>query len=206
MADLLLPDVSEFQSGADIAGIRRQTDAIAVRVAYGTRLDKCMPARRDVIRGQDFTVVLWYLFLRASQDVTAQVQTVINCLGNLRPGESVVIDYERDSGLFGRTPTVGQRDQAASLFEARYGRPTVIYMSASTALGNGTTRPTWIAAYQRNEPAVVHMLWQYTDKGGPWPGCGNCDTSIYRGSAQQLHMSLWRTVLDCNWLVGVLRT
>src|SRR5664279_5539457 len=121
MTDTYLPDVSEFQPHADIAAIRLQTGAIAARVSYGTRLDKMMPARVTDIRAQGFVVVLYYLFLRATQPVQDQVSTVVGVLGDLRPGESIVIDYESDNGSI---PTITQRDQAAELFEQRYNRPT----------------------------------------------------------------------------------
>lgn len=177
------PDLSEFQSNADIAGIRKQTDVIAVRVSYGTRLDKCMPARLDEVRGQNFVCALFYLFLRASQDVTAQVNTVSGLLGDLRNGESIVIDYEADAGSM---PSVAQRDEAASLFEQIYHKPTLLYMSSSMAVQHPTTRPLWVAAYGKYEPSVSHVIWQHTDAGGPWAGCGLCDSNVYSGNAAEL--------------------
>jgi len=48
--DTFFPDISEHQPNADIAGIRKQTDAIGVRASYGTRLDLMMPARLNAVR------------------------------------------------------------------------------------------------------------------------------------------------------------
>jgi len=196
MTDTYLPDVSEFQPHADIAAIRLQTGAIAARVSYGTRLDKMMPARVMDIRAQGFVVVLYYLFLRATQPIQDQVNAVIGCLSDLHPGESIVIDYESDNGSI---PSVAQRDQAAELFEQRYNRPTVVYENASTAQSAPTSRPVWVAAYGvKTEPAIPHLFWQYTDgqftSAGHapinWSGCGFCDSSVFHGSASELAAAL----------------
>src|SRR5664279_6148689 len=161
MVDTLFPDVSELQPHADVSAIRRQTDVIAARVSYGTRLDKMMPARVSDIRAQGFVVVLYYLFLRATQPIQDQVDAVIGVLGDLHPGESIVIDYESDNGSI---PSVAQRDQAAELFEQRYNRPTVVYENASTAQSAPTSRPVWVAAHGvKTEPATPYLFWQFTD-------------------------------------------
>jgi hypothetical protein len=193
--DTTWPDLSEHQEKADIAGLRKQTEAVAFRVSYGTTLDNQMPFRLNEIRDQGFVVVLAYLFLRSNEDVGAQVNAVTNCLGDLRPGESVVIDFEKD----GTMPTVAQRDEAAGLFEARYHRPTVIYDSASVDTADPTARPVWVASYGcSSEPQAPHVFWQYsngtvTSAGLPmpeWAGCGRSDTNIFHGTAAQLALAL----------------
>ena len=145
-----------------------------------------MPKRRDEIREQNFVVALYYLFLRANQPTNAQCQTVIACLGDLRDGETVVIDYEKDRTL----PPIVQRDAAAAIFEARYHRGTLIYENLATIITNPTHRKVWLAKYGGPEPKTPHLLWQYTDRGGPWAGAGYCDTSVYHGTATQLRNEL----------------
>lgn len=191
MTDTLFPDISEFQPNADLHSLRAQTGAVGVRVNYGTTLDKTMPARRDAVRAAGFDAVLWYVFLRPTQDIAAQVSATINCLGDLKHGELVFVDWEKD--LNGSVPSTSQRDQALELLDARYGVKAGLYASASM-MPAGIGRPTWVAAYATSEPRVTHNVWQYTDgqytSGGyspvNWPGAGKCDTSVFHGSSTDL--------------------
>lgn len=185
--DTYFPDLSQYQPKADIAGIRKQTDAIAARASYGATLDVTMPGRLSLIRQQGFVVSLFYLFLRARQDLQAQVNIVTRLLGSLEAGESVVIDFENDGASM---PTVALRDQAADMFELAFQRPTVIYMNASTAKAMPTTRPLWVASYSNVEPDTGHVIWQKTDAGGPWVGCGLCDTNVAHMPAAELAAAL----------------
>jgi hypothetical protein len=59
--DTQWPDISRYHANADIAGIRRETDAIEAQVSYGTHLDPTMPARRDGIRGRGFMLAIFWV-------------------------------------------------------------------------------------------------------------------------------------------------
>jgi GH25 family lysozyme M1 (1,4-beta-N-acetylmuramidase) len=201
MGNLTYADVSEHQPNADFVGIRKQSDVIAARTAYGTRLDLTMPSRRDKIRAAQFQVVIWYMFLRASQDARKQAEATIAMIGDLLPNEFFCVDYESDSSHLLRTsgaeasfdlatasssmPTVDQRNLAAQTFEDHAKRKTLIYMNASTAgIYPDPSRPLWAAAYQKSEPSIKHVAWQHTNAGGPWAGCGHCDTSTFHGTSE----------------------
>jgi hypothetical protein len=190
--DTIFPDVSEFQPHVDFKALRAATAAVAVRVLYGTRLDKNMPKRRDDVRAAGFTAVIWYTFLRASQTPKEQADALIAVLGDLRPGEAVCIDWETDGG---RIPSPAARDAACSLLEQRYNQRTLIYTGAALASGGSVQgRPLWIASYGTLEPGQSHVIWQYTNgtytsgkyKPVSWPSIGVCDTNVYHGSAEQL--------------------
>lgn len=193
LMDLFIPDISEWQVGADTAKYRASGgNAIIARVCYGTRNDTTMVARRDALRAEGFPVIGWYLFLRASQTVMEQVlafQAVIPSLGQY---EFVVLDWEDDRGT---RPDVGMRDATLAELDVRYGRTTWGYgYSGELQAYPFHGRPTWVAGYGIGEPALTHLLWQYTDgrytSGGyrpiNFPGLGKIDASVFHGSLDQL--------------------
>lgn len=171
------------------------------RTAYGTRPDLTMPARRDKIRAAGFEAVIYYMFLRANQPADAQAEATIAMLGDLLPNEFLCVDYESEAAHLRRIsggkarlrcrvassvmPSVTQRNLAAATFEEHANRKSLIYMNASTAAAHPDNfRGLIVAAYQSHEPTLKHLAWQKTDAGGPWAGCGNCDTSVFHGTPE----------------------
>jgi GH25 family lysozyme M1 (1,4-beta-N-acetylmuramidase) len=192
MTDTIFPDISEHQAKADLAQVRQVTEGIGVRVCYGQRLDLCMPFRRDEVHRNRFKAVLWYLFLRAHQDVAAQVATFTHCIPSLAYGEAAMVDYESDPYDNNAWPTEAQRDQAQRLLDAHYGRRAGTYASGLVAIPQDRVR--WIADYEVAKPHTTYDIWQYTDgyytsgRYAPvdWPTIGKRDTNVFHGTADQL--------------------
>jgi GH25 family lysozyme M1 (1,4-beta-N-acetylmuramidase) len=195
LMDVFIPDISEWQVGADTAKYRASGgQAIIARVCYGTRNDAAMVARRDALRAEGFPVIGWYLFLRASEPVMDQVlafQAVIPQLGRY---EFVVVDWESD-GSNGPRASVAMRDAVLNELDVRYGRSTWGYGYAGELQAYPFSgRPTWVAGYGIPEPSLTHVLWQFTDgryTSGPYkpvtfPGIGAVDASVFHGTIDQL--------------------
>lgn len=195
MTDTFFPDLSEFQPNADFAGIRKLTDAVSVRLAYGARSDRTMPARISAVRAQHFDAVVWYIFLRpgTSVPVTMQFQAVRSLLPLLDRGECIAVDWEADTDK--QVPTTTDRDALLTMLNNYYGVNDLLYGSASSLATYSGASPLWVASYGvSTEPRVRHAFWQYTDgkysSAGyapmNWPGAGKCDTSVFHGTSQEL--------------------
>lgn len=192
--DLFIPDISEWQVGANTAAWRKAGgQAVIARVCYGTRNDAAMVARRNSLRAEGFEVVGWYLFLRTAHSIMDQINAFRVVIPTLQPYEFVVVDWEND--LDGTRPDVRMRDAVLNELDTLYGRTTWGYGYAGELQAYPfSARPTWVAAYGLPEPALTHVLWQYTSgrhTSGPYkpynfPGIGKVDASVFHGSIDQL--------------------
>lgn len=193
MTDLIFADLSNFQATVDFAQLRGYSAAVGEEISWGTAVT--IPSGRiAAIRAEAFTCVLWYMGLRSDQDIASQVNTFTATLGSLNAGETVVIDWEES---FGSTPSVSQREQAASLLAAYYKcDPAMIGTYGPASLLKASPPPSWVwaASYETTEPQIPHAIWQFTDgfyTSPPYspvnfPGVGACDASVYHGTAEQL--------------------
>jgi GH25 family lysozyme M1 (1,4-beta-N-acetylmuramidase) len=197
---LLLPDVSEFQPGTDMRGIKAANGGAAIiRACYGTSHPDAVFAKlRAAASGFQFLGI--YMYLTAFQDAATQAHTFVRLLGTLRQHEIPILDLEEGSG--------NQAGRAAAWFEVvdeAFGltclplnKRSWLYSGEAFAQSSGlgpvfaSARHTWVAAYRNTEPTIGHTLWQSTNgrvgahAGTNWPGCGPCDTNVYHNTLAQL--------------------
>jgi Glycosyl hydrolases family 25 len=188
----LLPDLSEFQPDADMAGIAKQNGGAAIiRACYGgAHPDKVFAKFRKAAAGYRFLGL--YQYLVAGQDVIAQARAFCSIAGHLAAYEVPIVDVEEGAG--------SQYQRAIDWcghVDRQLGKRSWVYSGVAFAEAHGlasifaSSRHTWVAAYSQAEPSLAHTLWQCTDgKTGShitsWPGAGKCDTSLYHGSLAQL--------------------
>jgi len=198
---LLLPDLSEFQSSADLAGIKKLNGgAVILRAAYGQfHPDKAFAKHRASAASLGYSFTGLYQYLVAGQDAAAQAEEFVRLVGKLGPHEVAILDLEEGSGN-----QAGRAEAWASVVDKAFGlaglplnRRSWLYSGEAFAEESGLgpvfagARHTWVAAYGSVEPTLGHTLWQCTDgKAGihvtNWPGAGRCDTSLYHGTLAQL--------------------
>lgn len=197
---LLLPDISEFQPGAIMTGIKKINGGAAIiRAAYGTEHpDAAFASHRAAAAAAQFAFVGIYQYIVADQDITAQARAFMRIIRVLRPHEVAIADVEEGEGSQAHRAQVwcGQIDLATGR-NARTSGQAWVYSGDDYAREHGlgplfaSPRHTWVAAYGPAEPALGHTLWQCTDgKAGihitDWPGAGRCDTNLYHGTLAQL--------------------
>lgn len=214
---ILLPDVSEFQSGSsapDWAGIKQKNGGAGIcRVGYGdAHLDKMFLSNYTFMKQNKFRFMGLYQYLRAGQDPKAQASAFCNWIGPrsaVAPGTVFILDLEEGDGdQSGRANAwLGFVDHFYGLDTQPLNKRSWLYSYTSFVaqhnLGGifASARHTWIAAYQATPPAVGHTLWQSTDgKSGAnitnWPGCGRIDTSVHDGTLATLSADAWPAVAD----------
>ncbi len=192
---VLLPDLSEFQPRADMAGIKRVNGGAAIiRACYGdAHPDKVFRQLRAAATTAGYAFLGIYQYLRAGQDMTSQARAFCGIVGTLGPHEVPVLDLEEGTG--------SQFDRAGLWLghvAAHLGKAPWLYSGEFFAkehglapIFDGPDIHTWVAAYRGTEPALGHTLWQSTNGTvganiTDWPGAGRCDTSIYHGTLAQL--------------------
>jgi hypothetical protein len=192
---VLLPDLSEFQPNADMAGIKRANGGAAIiRAAYGhAHPDHVFAHLRASAHAAGYAFLGLYQYLVAGQDVASQAGAFCSAAGKLAPHEVAILDLEEGTG--------DQSARAAAWLAAvgtRLGKRPWLYSGESFAMAHnlapifdGPQVHTWVAAYRAAEPALGHTLWQSTNgQAGAnitdWAGAGRCDTSIYHGTLEQL--------------------
>jgi hypothetical protein len=192
---ILLPDLSEFQPNADMAGIKHANGGAAIiRACYGqAHPDHVFAKLRHDARAAGFAFLGIYQYLVASQGVIAQAQAFCDIAGVLSPHEVPILDLEEGTGN-----QAGRAAEWLAVVRDRTGKTPWLYSGLSYAethglapIFNGPEIHTWVAAYGFTEPQLGHTLWQCTDgKVGSnitsWPGAGRCDTSVYHGTLEQL--------------------
>jgi hypothetical protein len=192
---ILLPDLSEFQPNADMAGIKaRNGGAAIIRACYGNaHPDHVFVKLRHDARAAGFAFLGIYQYLVATQGVIAQAQAFCDITGTLSPHEVPILDLEEGTGN-----QAGRAAEWLAVVRDRTGKTPWLYSGLSFAethglapVFNGPEIHTWVAAYGFTEPQLGHTLWQSTDgKVGSnitdWPGAGRCDTSVYHGTLEQL--------------------
>jgi Glycosyl hydrolases family 25/Putative peptidoglycan binding domain len=204
---MLLPDISEYQPGADIPGIKKQTPAIILRVGYGhDHKDNFISRWRPEAESAGFRFIGLYHYLRGDQDAASQAQIFCSWVGHLNKGEIPILDIEVGSG--------DQSKRAQAWFNVVdpffrldllplnrrswiYSYPSFI---AATNLGQffQSARRSWLAAYQSTQPATPpHTLWQSTNgvtgaNRTNWAGAGFCDTNYTSHTIDELAAMAWQ--------------
>jgi|SRR5215475_5292159 len=204
---MLLPDISEWQNGADIAGIRKQTPAIILRAGYGYgHLDYMFNVWRPKVKAAGFRFTGLYHYVRASQDITMQAKTFCAWVGALNTGEIPILDLEEGGG-----DQSGRANAWLSYVDKFYGLDKLPlsqrswlysypYFIRDTGLNPifESDRHTWLAAYSSTEPATpFHTLWQCNDgvTGAhltSWAGAGYCDTNYTAHTIDELAAMGWQ--------------
>jgi len=192
---ILLPDCSEFQLNADMAGIKHANGGAAIiRACDGaSHADHVFPRLRHDAHQAGFAFLGIYQFLDAGTSVTAQARVFCALVGTLAPHEIPILDLEVGTGS-----QAGRAAEWLATVGMTLGKRPWLYSGLSFAqthglapIFDGPDVHTWVAAYGSQEPALGHTLWQCTDgKDGihitDWPGAGRCDTSIYHGTLTEL--------------------
>ncbi len=210
---MLLPDVSEFQTGPsapDWAGIKKQNGGAGIcRVGYGTgHLDHMFVSNYTAMKKNKFSFTGLYHYIVAGQDMAAQARQFCAWVGPpsaIAPGTVFMCDLEE-----GGPPQLGRANTWLTLVDKFYNLDTQplnmrswLYSGQSFAVDTGlspifnSARRTWVASYKATEAGLLpHTLWQSTNgKLGAnitnWAGCGKVDTSKYNGTLSELAATGW---------------
>ena len=200
---LLLPDCSEFQPSADLAGIKKLNGgAIILRACYGTsHPDATFAPHRATAAKLGYTFVGCYQYLTAAQDAAAQAHKFVQMVGHLAPHEVPILDLEEGMGnQSGRAAAwFSVVDETLGLATLPLSKRSWLYSGQSFAVDAGlapifrSARRTWVAAYRDSDAGLLpHSLWQSTNgvvgahHEVSWPGAGHCDTNQYNGTLAQL--------------------
>jgi GH25 family lysozyme M1 (1,4-beta-N-acetylmuramidase) len=188
MADLSIPDISQFQNDIDWPNFG--ASAVIVRINYGNvqvdaKADRNIDGARSKcqIRG-------WYTYLTAGEDPVAQANVMVRVLqahGGLQPNEFIVCDDEEGTGDQSSRVTafLNEVDKQLNATDSKdwwySGLNFSTIHNLYSAIGH-----RWIAAYGQGEPTVSHDLWQYTDAGTIAGVSGPVDMSIWHGDINSL--------------------
>ena len=190
MADLVIPDVSEYQGTVNWrALVAAGYPAAIVRAHNGYRADHTWPGCRDAAHAGGIRALGIYQYIASGRDVVAQANELCDLVGSLRPGEWLICDLEEGSGDQAGRGAAWLRTVAARMHDG--GGSEELYADTSfwqahNLSGAGFKR-SWVAAYSASEPrSVPHELWQFTDARS-FPGIGGpCDASIFHGTVDSL--------------------
>lgn len=186
---VLLSDVSEFQSDINDATYLLWSKAIVIRAAYGAAHDDRAwygGARRDALHAGGARFMGLYQYVTAPADVTAQARALAGLVGQMRPGEKIIGDFEEGAGNMSL-----RRRAWANIITAELGDHPWTYSGLNFAAAHGLAPVEWVAAYGQAEPGVTHKLWQFTDSFNV-PGVGRADCSIFHGTIDQLAALAWQ--------------
>lgn len=171
MPDLLIPDVSEYQS-VDFTVF---SGPIIVRAHNGRRADYHWPQHAAGASAQRW----WgaYQYLPSNVGAGLAAQRFLDTLGAFRPNVTI-LDLEEGSG--------NQQERQHDWLTVMADDPARdwTYSGDYFARAHGLTID-WVAAYQRRAPTTAHKLWQFTD-AHPFPGIGVCDGSVFLGTVDDL--------------------
>lgn len=171
-------DVSEFQT-VDWAAYGPAHQAVIVRAHNGWRADHKWIANLAGAR----KYCAWrgfYQYLPASVDPATAARAFRATVGNVLPGEVLILDLEEGSG--------DQRARRRAWYEAvgaDVPRWTYsgLYFSQQHLPGVALD---WVAAYGQAEPTVPHVLWQRSSSGTFTGIPGGVDTNQFNGTLTQL--------------------
>jgi len=171
MPDLLIPDVSEFQTvDFDVF-----SGPIIVRAHNSNRADLHWPQHAAGAAKQPWWAA--YQYLTKTADPAAAAHAFLATLGDWRPN-CTILDLEEGDG--------DQTARQHAWLQVMASDPARdwTYSGDYFARTHGLT-VDWIAAYQSREPTAAHKLWQFTDAQS-FPGIGVCDGSTFFGTVADL--------------------
>ena len=190
-------DISSYQPSIDWATYAKWSDMIAIKATEGVGfVDPSFESHRAGAIAAGIKTIWYYHFARpdlgnAPGDESAWFSKVV---GSIRPGDRVVLDYERNSTLLTDTAW-------ALTFLRTVGQNPVIYSGLnfikSYLINDQLSRyDQWIAAYGTVRPGNP-LAWQFTDKA-PVPGIPSpCDCNYYYGDGwdafNQMVVDLWNS-------------
>lgn len=187
---VLMADVSEFQPNVVDAAYVQWSHAVGMRALYGSQHDDGAwygGDRRTQFHASGIRFLSIYQYLVAGQSGKAQAQAFKNLVGAIRPGEVFVADFEE-----------GQPGMLTDWYNemlALYGAGIKPYLWSYSGLFFGETTGAlpveWLAAYESNEPASPHVLWQFSS-GFTMPGVGSADCSVFHGTMAQLEAKAYQ--------------
>lgn len=171
MPDLLVPDVSEYQS-VDFAVF---SGPIIVRAHNGTRVDRHWSQHAQGASKQPWWAA--YQYLPANTDPAVAARGFLTALRGWRP-DCTILDLEEGDG--------NQQYRQHAWLSVMADDPAVdwTYSGDYFARSRGVT-VDWVAAYGQREPTTAHRLWQFTDKQ-PVAGIGTVDCSVFHGTIEDL--------------------
>lgn len=186
MADLVIADVSEFQT---VDWSNYGSDAVICRINYGNnkvdaQADRNIDGARSRCKARG-----WYTYLIGTEDPVAQADVLVRVLqahGGLRPNEFIVCDDEEGSGdQSGRVTTfLNEVDRLLNVKDNADWWYSGLNFSVAHNM-DAAKGHRWVAAYGQGEPTVSHDLWQYTSTGSIAGINGNVDLSVFHGSINQ---------------------
>ncbi|MDA8440544.1 MAG: GH25 family lysozyme [Propionibacterium sp.] len=174
MTDTIIADVSEFQQVIDWPTYGAHVPGVIIRAHNGNRPDAYWQRNLAGARAN----VTWrgfYQYLPANVDPAAAARAFTATIGQLEPGEVVILDLEEGSGDQ-RARRQLWLDTMQAPIEWTY---SGLYFARSHLPGVSIE---WIAAYQSSEPTDAHTLWQFTN-AHTFPGIARpCDASVFHGT------------------------
>lgn len=185
---LLFADVSEFQEDIDWAAYGAAHRAVIVRAAvtFWSRHQQRTIYRADLKWAQNLpgarTHCDWrgfYLYLDATANPRRAARLFTDTVGPLLPGEVAILDLEEGDG--------DQTARRAAFLDELQAPVEWTYSGLDFSQHHLVgVSIDWLAAYQDNEPAKPHLLWQNTD-AADWPGIAKpCDGNRFNGTLDDL--------------------
>lgn len=171
MPDLLIPDVSEYQT----VDFNVFSGPIIVRAHNGRRADYHWERHAAGASAQPWWAA--YQYLPANVGAGLAAHRLLDTLGTFRPNVTI-LDLEEGTG--------DQQGRQHDWLDVMANDPARdwTYSGDYFARTHGLT-VDWIAAYQKREPTTAHKLWQFTD-AHDFPGIGTCDGSVFFGTVADL--------------------
>lgn len=181
---VLMADVSEWNPEIADAVYLNWSKAVIVRALYGDAHDDAAwygGQRRALLHEGGARFVGIYAFLVASQPAVAQAQAFKALVGDIRPGEVFIADFEQgDHALL-----TGWYNAMIAEYGQAIGPYLWTYAGLFFGQETGALPVQWIADYAPAEPCSPHVLWQFTD-GYLVPGVGRADCSLFHGTIDDL--------------------
>jgi Glycosyl hydrolases family 25 len=183
MADLVFPDVSEWQGLPQFTGMA----AVVIRAHNGYRPDNSFERNREAAHAAGCRIIGIYQYMlgnadpgEGTPDNKGQARLLLDTVGALQAGEFLICDLEEAA-----TDTSDEQPRylAWRSVASTVSPVTWLYSGLDFSQAHGLN-PEWLAAYQNTEPNTGHIVWQNTD-AYHWPW-GFSDASIYHGTVDQL--------------------
>lgn len=187
---IYLPDVSEFQSKTNPAGIKSQNGgALIIRAGYGyAHKDLVFDKLRTASQKAGMRTIGIYHYVVASQDITTQANQFCAWVGKRAANEWCIIDLEEGSGN-----QLARANTWINIVSKKLGGFIAVYSGNAFISAHGLTSlfkagKGWVADYGAT-PTQPHFLHQYSNGTyAPiknWSGAGNCDSNVYNGTLDQ---------------------
>lgn len=187
MADLLIADVNNDHPVRDWAKYTAFAPILIAKMTEGVDfLAPTFPKHREGAQQHGLRAFGTFHFWIKGDDPIAQARNAVKALGTLRddPLEWLMLDVEQGTDF-------AQYEEFCRFTDEKLGRITWMY-GGHQLKDHAPHRPRWIARYPKgfkpdpaHQPGINETLWQFSDRE-PVPGIGDCDCSVYRGTADQL--------------------